>query len=87
MNIGENYRIESDSLNVTLYEKRITKKEHNVSWVAIGYYSRFGNALKALMDLGVKKTGLRDYGLVCKKQDELYKLIEGLKVSNKGVTE
>lgn len=84
MLIGKDYKIEADSLNVTLYERRITKKGKEY-WKAIGFFSRFGNALKSLVDLRVRGTGLRDFNMVCQKQDELYKLIDSLKVSSQGV--
>jgi len=85
MLIGKDYKIEADSLNVTLYERRISKKTQKEYWLAIGYFSRFGNALKSLVDLRVRGTGLRDFNTVCQKQDELYKLIDGLEVSGRGV--
>ncbi len=84
MLIGKDYKIEADSLNVTLYERQITKKKKEY-WKAIGYFSRFGGALKALVDLRVRGTGLKDFNTICQRQDELYKLIDGLEVSNKGV--
>ncbi len=85
MLIGKDYKIEADSLNVILYERQMTKKTQKEYWKAIGYFSRFGTALKSLMDLRVRATGLRDFNTVCQKQDELYKLIDGLEVSSKGV--
>ena len=85
MLVGKDYKVEADSLNVTLYERRIVKKTRKEYWFAIGYFSRFGNALKALVDLKVKETELRDFRGVCQKQEELYKLIDGLNISNKGV--
>ena len=85
MLVGMEYKVESDSLNVTLYERRLTKEVQKEYWVAINHFSRFGNALKALVDMKVKGTKLEDFRAVCEKQDELYKLIDGLKVSSKGV--
>ncbi len=85
MLIGNKYKIESDSLNITLYKKAVTKKEGKVYWMAIGYFSRFGNALKALVDLEVKETQVKDFREVCRKQEELYKLIDRLEISSKGV--
>ncbi len=85
MLIGKDYKIEADSLNVTLYERQITKKEQREYWKAIGFFARFGGALKSLVDLRVRATGLRDYNTVCQKQDELYKLIDSLQISGQGV--
>ncbi len=87
MLVGKNHKIEADNLNIILLERRLTKKEQAEYWVAIGFFSRFGNALKALVDLRVRGTGLRDFNEVCQVQEELYKLIEGLKISSKGVNE
>ncbi len=84
MKVGKDYKVEADSLNVTLLGRRIAKKTQAEYWVAIGYFSRFGNALKALVDLKVKETELKEFETVCQKQDELYKLIDGLKISKKG---
>ena len=86
MDIGKKYRIESDSLNVTLLKRSVSKKTKAESWVAIGYFSRFGNALKSLVDLNIRETQLKDFQAVCQRQDELYKLIDGLEISSKGVT-
>ena len=85
MLIGKDYKVESDSLNVTLYEKRLTKEGQKEYWVAIKHFSQFGNALKALVDMKVKGTKLEDFRTVCEKQDELYKLIDNLKISSQGV--
>ena len=85
MKIGDKYKIEADSLNVTLSEKRTNKKTNEDYWTNIGYYSRYGHALKAMADLEVSKTGLKDFKTVCDKQEEIYALIDSLKVSEKGV--
>ncbi len=85
MLIGKDYKIESDGLNVSLYERRVSKKTREEYWVAIKHFSSFGNALKALVGMKVKETKLEDFRAVCEKQDELYELIDSLKVSSKGV--
>ena len=87
MLVGNNYKIEADSLNVTLYKRSASKKAKTERWRAISFFSRFGGALKALIDLRVKETELKDFRAVCKKQDELYKLIDGLQISKRGVNE
>lgn len=78
MNIGEKYRIGSDTHNIILYKKHITKKPGEEKWNVVGYYSRTSWALKALVDLEVKETILKDFRQVCEKQEELYKLIDNL---------
>ncbi len=85
MLVGKNYKVEADSLNVILLKRLIAKKTHKEYWSPIGYFSRFGNALKSLVDLEVRETELKDFQVVCRKQEELRKLIEGLDVNKKGV--
>ena len=83
MLIGKDYKVESDSLNVSLYERRVTEKEQKEYWVAIKHFSSLGNALKALVDMKVKETKLENFRAVCEKQDELHKLIDSLKIRSK----
>ena len=85
MLIGKDYKLESDSLAITLSKREVSEKSKVEYWHPVGYYSRFGNALKELVDLKVRETGLKDFREVCKKQDELYKLIESLEISKRGV--
>ena len=77
MNIGNKYKIDSDALNITLYQKEKTKMG-KVRWVIIGYFATLGNTLKFLVDLGVREGHLKDLETVVKKQDELYALINSL---------
>ena len=82
MNIGHNWRITSDAMNITLLRRTVPKGGKNkgkVNWVPIGHYSRVGSALKGLVDLEVALTDLKDLKTVVAKQDELYKLIEEIK--------
>ena len=58
MLIGDKYKIESDSLNVTLYKPVKVKKSDSIRWQPIAYFSSFENALKHLVDLEVMETGL-----------------------------
>ena len=84
MLIGEKYKIESDVLNVTLYQKRIMTGERvpsakgNVVWQAIAYFSNPKNALESLVNYEIMGTGLEDLKTVCDKTDELYKLIQAI---------
>lgn len=82
MIINENYKIESDSLNVILYSKGVSKRTGRLYWRPIGYYSNFHSALNNLLDIEVLKTGLEDFEAVCRKQDELYELVNEIKVSS-----
>lgn len=91
MLIGNKYKIESDELNIILYKKRVitgTGKGHPATkpigseyWEAIGYYSSLKNALKGLVDFGVRETKLKDLKVIIARQDELHALIDNLKES------
>ena len=78
MKLGTNYKIESDALNVTVYQRQIKKKDGSEYWKAIGYFSRFQNAIKFIADLEINEAGMKDFGEVVKKQGEIYQLIEGM---------
>ncbi len=79
MLIGDKYKIESDSLNVTLYEKAKSKKPGVTTWRAIAFFSSPKNALHHLVDMQVMETGLKDLRAVVEKQNELYQLVNSLK--------
>ena len=67
MNIGK-YKLEADRMNIILsYPKRETH-----------YFSSVANALKSLVDGGVRESQLTDLKIVVAKQEELYKLISTL---------
>ncbi len=83
MLIGKRYKIESDELNITLYEKiKKTYKKGNKAgqselvWQVLGYYSSVANALMGLVNMEVMKTGLKDLDSVMKRIDELEKMIK-----------
>ena len=78
MLIDDRYKIESDSLNVTLYRKREAKEGNEPRWQAIAYFSTVKNALDYLVDLEVNETGLADLKTVVEKVEELKTLIKGL---------
>jgi len=82
MQIGKEYKIESDLNNITLFKKYVTKtgKEY---WDAIRFYGTISNAVKGLADLELKATGLKDLEKVAKRQDEIYQLIESLNLDKK----
>jgi hypothetical protein len=77
MLIGNKYKVESDSLNVTLFQKGVSKS-NEVYWRPIGYFSSLENALDHLVDLEVMETELKDLRAVVEKQKELCQLIKGL---------
>lgn len=79
MLIGDRYKIESDSLNVTLYKKVNVKKTGGIRWQPIAYFSNPQNALQYLVDHEVKETGMADLETVVKKMEELHRLVATLK--------
>ena len=76
MKVGENYRIESDALNVTLYKRGIAKETQKEYWTTIGYYAFVKNALKDLANIGLRETELKDLRTITQRQEEIYALIE-----------
>ena len=81
MLIGSNWKIEADSLNVTLHKRYRHRGTGADYWKVEGYYGTILNALEALTDLGVADTALKDLETVSRKQDELHGLIRGLALS------
>ena len=77
MLVGKKYKIESDSLSITLFEKAKSKISVT-TWRAIAFFSSPQNALKYLVNLEVMETGMKDLAAVVKKQDELFTLITKL---------
>lgn len=75
LQINKNYAIGSGELNVTLYKREVSKQGKKYDR-PIGYYSTYRNALKALVGLEVRGTGLKSFETVVNKIDELYRLIE-----------
>jgi hypothetical protein len=80
MLIGDKYKVESDTLNVTLYYKQKPRKSSEVErWRPFAYFSSPKCALKHLINLEVMETGLTDLKSVVEKIDELYRLVDTLK--------
>jgi len=82
--INENWKIESDADNVTLLQRRITQpKDTNqaprTSWKP-GYYGNVQQALKGLVTNELNATGLKSIEVIVKKQDEIFKLIDSIKI-------
>ena len=78
MLIGHDYKIESDSLNVTLYQRQTSKKSGKEYWKSIGSFSNPKEALYFLSNLKVKESGMKDLETVVKRQDEIKKMILSL---------
>lgn len=89
MFIANNYKLESDALNVTLFEKHIVtgtghagKRIRDIGeeyWEPVAYFSNPKNALKYLIDKELNETGLKELKTVVEKMKELYKLVDNLK--------
>lgn len=90
MFIGENYKLESDALNITLsVKKTITGTGHGRPskkavgeeyWMPVAYFSNVKHALKYLVDHEIRGTGFTDVETVTAKIDQLYSMILNLKV-------
>lgn len=75
MKINEHYKMESDTLNVTLYHRNTGRKK----WQPIAYFSNPHNALEYLVKHEIMGTGLSDFKTVIEKIKELERLIRTLK--------
>lgn len=81
MNIGKDWKIEADELNVVLLRRHTLKADGSIPWRPYGYYSTVSITLQALVDIEVKQTALKDLKTVVKKIDELREWIsEGSEV-------
>ena len=82
MLVGKRWKIESDELNITISKRHTVRATpatpaHDV-WKVFGYYATIKNALKGLIDQGVRDSDLTDLKAISLKQDELYKLIDSI---------
>ena len=76
MKINEKYSIESDVLNVTVYEHSIVKEEESENFgkevkKPVGYLTTIDQAFKFLIDREVKGTGMEDFNTIMNKIAEL----------------
>ena len=82
MEIGKNWEIKADSLNVVLSQrKRRVKKDTGevyYEWSVMGNYSTPKEALQGLINQGVRDTQLKDLKTVVAEIDKLGKLIRAL---------
>jgi len=85
MLIGSKHKIESDGgFNIVVYQ-RGKRKDGSDRWRTEAYFATVKNALIYLVDSGVRETGLREFKQVCKRQDELYSLIQRLNLADEPV--
>ena len=76
MRINEKYSIESDVLNVTVYEHSVVKEKESKNFgkevkKAVGYLTTIDQAFKFLIDREVKGTGMEDFNTIMNKIAEL----------------
>ena len=76
MRINKKYSIESDVLNVTVYEHSIVKEEESENFgkevkKPVGYLTTIDQAFKFLIDREVKGTGMEDFNTIMNKIAEL----------------
>ena len=76
MKINEKYSIESDVLNVTVYEHLVVKEKESKNFgkevkKAVGYLTTIDQAFKFLIDREVKGTGMEDFNTIMNKIAEL----------------
>ena len=79
--IIDKYAIETDALNVTVYERSEVKDKESKNFgketkKAIGYFSTMHQAYKFIVDREVRVTGLTDLDTVMEKMNELFRYIE-----------
>jgi hypothetical protein len=83
MQINENWRIESDPLNVIL-QRRVEGKTKaglpRITWETVGYYATPQRALEDMVRKEILGTGLGNFKKICKKIDDLNILIKSLKI-------
>ena len=75
MNIGTEYKIESDSLNLMLRKKTASGK----GWTTLGYFQTFRYLLEWMVDNDIRGNGVDDVIKIVKRLDELYALIETMR--------
>lgn len=76
MRINEKYSIESDVLNVTVYEHSVVKEKESKNFgkevkKAVGYLTTIDQAFKFMIDREVKGTGMEDFNTIMNKIAEL----------------
>ena len=83
MLIGKNWKLESDTMNITLLKRFTNRKTKKDYWTAQSYFANPNNALDYLVNHEIMGTGFKDFETVCKKIKELETLITGLDISLK----
>ena len=80
MLINKDWKIESDDMNITIYQKGIkgekADKPGEETWKAYGYYPTPKAALRGLLNAEVMGTGLKDFETIVAKIEEVKAIIE-----------
>ena len=91
MLIGENFKIESDEMNITLFKKKIitgTGRGRHPSkravgeeyWIPTNYFSCVKSALDFIVNNEINGTGLKEFKDVVAKVEELKGMIKTLAI-------
>jgi hypothetical protein len=90
MIINDKYKVESDTNNIILLEKhtitgtgkgrKSTKEVGTEYWQPIGYYGDIKALLSGIVRREIRCSGFNDLETLDKKIDELYTLINNIKV-------
>ena len=76
MIIGKNWKIESDEMNVTLFDRHVRQKDGKLGkkgeerWKEHSYFSTVENALMGLVNIEVNRTGMKNVEEVVAKVKE-----------------
>ncbi|MFR4997410.1 MAG: hypothetical protein ACLUDK_09355 [Clostridium paraputrificum] len=79
MKINNNYKIESDELNVIVKEKFIPQKGKKAGipqWRPVSFHATVEQALNSIVDKEINGTGLEDFKTVVNKVKELRAFIK-----------
>ena len=80
MQIGKNWKIEAETLNVTILRRVERKKratgEKYEDWEVVGFYSTVKSALHGLVERGVRDTELKDVRTVVAAIEKMHKDID-----------
>ncbi len=82
MELGKQWKIESDSLNVILLKKvkrtRKADKTEYEDWEIAGYFATPANALHGMVKQRIRDTGLKDMVTITKEIGKLHQVVENL---------
>ena len=85
MLVGKDWKIETDSLNVILYRRKVSDPNSHLTkvvgverWVVSGYYSSVKSALHGMVEQGIRDADLVDLRVLDAKIDVLHQDVERL---------